>query len=172
MISQAGAQLAAALAVGVAIQAVVALAQVLLQRDLGLQILGELHLDPVKSGTSVVAANGTRWLRAYGLSVHPNALGGMTVVGLLFTWAGLICAKGVRRIIWGLVYLAGLTTLLFSFSRGAWLAMGVGALVALGSLAVMAMVGLFDHYPWTVPSAILLWWTMLAFVSEMGREEA
>ena len=48
--------------------------------------LGELVLDPRQNGVSVVATSGTeRLLRAYGLTDHPNILGGLLVFGLLLS---------------------------------------------------------------------------------------
>ena len=46
------------------------------------------HLDPTQSGVSIVAASGgSRLLRAYGLTDHPNILGGCLAFGLLLLLA-------------------------------------------------------------------------------------
>jgi O-antigen ligase len=122
------------LAVIVAVQSLVAIGQFLLQRNLGLASLGEPTLSPVIEGTSVLVANGQPWLRAYGLTGHPNALGALLAVLLLILLPAVLRAGGWRR--WALLItlLLGLTGLLFSFSRNAWLAFG-GGLVALAIAA-------------------------------------
>lgn len=81
-----------------------------------------------QSGASVVeTAAGTRWLRAYGSVPHPNILGGF-LAGTLLPLAGLYI-RGAGR--WTLpllvVLLLGTAGLVLTFSRGAWLAYGVGA---------------------------------------------
>ena len=122
------------LAVIVAVQSLVAIGQFLLQRNLGLAALGEPTLSPVIEGTSVLVANGQPWLRAYGLTGHPNALGALLAVLLLILLPAVLRAGGWRR--WALLItlLLGLTGLLFSFSRNAWLAFG-GGLLALAIAA-------------------------------------
>lgn len=69
--------------VAVLMQATVALGQFFTQRDLGLRFLGEPPLDPAAPGISVVMRGSVRWLRAYGLTAHPNVLGGSLVALLL-----------------------------------------------------------------------------------------
>ena len=66
----------------IVLQSTVALGQFIAQRDLGLALLGEPALDPQVTGVSVVMRGATRWLRAYGLTNHPNMLAG-TLVPLL-----------------------------------------------------------------------------------------
>jgi len=53
------------------------------QGDLGLQLLGEYRLDPAWEGVSIVWMEGLRTLRAYGLSDHPNILGGSLAFALI-----------------------------------------------------------------------------------------
>lgn len=111
----------------IVIQSGVAVGQFVLQRDLGLHLLGEPALDPQRSGICVLFARGQRWLRAYGLSGHPNLLGALLSVLLL-----LIIDDDVADARYGeqgwftLVAGAGLLGLLTTFSRSAWLAFGVG----------------------------------------------
>ena len=64
------------------LQSTVALGQFITQRELGLALLGEPALDPQLAGISVVMRGAERWLRAYGLTNHPNVLAG-TLVPLL-----------------------------------------------------------------------------------------
>ena len=67
----------------VASQASVAIAQFIWQSDVGLQFLGELALDPAELGVSIVMRDGERWLRGYGLTVHPNTLARTLLPGML-----------------------------------------------------------------------------------------
>jgi O-antigen ligase len=114
------------------LQAGVGLGQFLLQRSLGLGWLGELGLDRSMSGISVVEAGGVRMLRAYGLTGHPNHLGGVLSLALLGAVGLWLIGVGPRRYLW----LAPLTLitagLVVSFSRAAW----GGAAVGLSVLAI------------------------------------
>jgi hypothetical protein len=65
------------------LQSTVALGQFVAQRDLGLALLGERALDPQLAGVSVVMRGAERWLRAYGLTNHPNVLAGTLASMLL-----------------------------------------------------------------------------------------
>ncbi len=65
------------------LQSTVALGQFIAQRHLGLALLGEPALDPQLAGVSVVMRGAERWLRAYGLTNHPNILAGTLVPMLL-----------------------------------------------------------------------------------------
>lgn len=129
-------------------QSGIAIGQSLLQKDLGLRILGEYALDPAWSGVSIVEANGVRFLRAYGLSDHPNILGGCLAFGLIlllmiFLPGGeSILASGwpvlsrLRfRLLTGLVFVLGVLSLGLTFSRSAWLAFVCGAAFLLGVAA-------------------------------------
>ena len=64
-----------------ATQALIGIAQVLLQGPLGLP--GELALEPTHSGAAIIAVPQRPWLRAYGMTFHPNVLGGFLAVGLV-----------------------------------------------------------------------------------------
>jgi hypothetical protein len=124
------------------LEAVVALGQAGVQHDLGLQVLGERMLDPRLSGISVVVAeDGTRWLRAYGLSGHPNILGGVLAFGLLTVAAGIAGGWGTLarprgRVAAALGLALGAAALVMSFSRSAWLGLAAG--VVAGSVGLVA----------------------------------
>lgn len=86
-------------------------------------------LTPGTQGASVVQlADGTRWLRAYGSLPHPNILGGLVFIFLVGVAAlhllnpthhpGLLIAVGLGAVLMVLV-----------FSRSAWLALGIFALL-------------------------------------------
>ncbi len=127
---------AIALALGMGLQALVALLQFVHQGSVGLPALGELDLIPSQYGTSVLQANGHVWLRAYGLSAHPNILGGYLAVSLLALLGLLVLAPFSlpdKAWAWGLPLLGlGVIGLIVSFSRSAWL----------GLLAGLAFLGL------------------------------
>ncbi|MGJ3240085.1 MAG: O-antigen ligase family protein [Anaerolineae bacterium] len=101
--------------------------QVVQQGDIGLGLLGEFALDPMRSGVSVLETDGTRWLRPYGLLPHPNILGGVIVLGL-FASATWLLADGARYRAGVVIFALGFWFLLLSFSRGAWLGFAVGIL--------------------------------------------
>ena len=104
--------------IGLVIQSIIGILQVVLKQPLGLP--GEMALPIDRPRAAALWLEGTSWLRAYGLTFHPNVLGGFLTVGLILglprvnTWWG--------RITWWLMA-AGMVV---SFSRSAWLA---GALV-------------------------------------------
>ena len=108
------------------LQSGIALGQFAVQGDLGLQALGEPLLDVQQSGTCVLFARGQRWLRAYGLSGHPNLLGALLSVLLLLVVDDIVEARGWARVWFTLIASAGLLGLLVTFSRNAWLAFCLG----------------------------------------------
>jgi hypothetical protein len=126
------------LAVMIGLQSVVAVGQLAAQHSLGLGWLGELNLDPSQAGASVVAAAGTApLLRAYGVSDHPNILGGLLAFSLPLLVLG-VPWTGRRRISYGTVTLLGLAGLFATFSRSAWIGAVVAFAIGLGMLAVRA----------------------------------
>jgi O-antigen ligase len=120
------------------IQAVIGVAQIIRQHSLGLTSLSELTLDPAWSGVSIVWAEGVRSLRAYGLSDHPNILGGCLAFALILIAAWYADAEarwpGWRTPVGALFALGGLA-LFFTFSRAAWLGLGSGMALSLALLA-------------------------------------
>ncbi|KAA3647803.1 MAG: O-antigen ligase domain-containing protein [Chloroflexi bacterium] len=115
----------------IAIQAPVALLQFQTQSDIGLQFLGEYSLDPNWSGISIVNVNGERWLRAYGLSDHPNILGGILAFGLLFLAGWFVQSERRGRLVVLPIFSAGALALITTYSRAAWLAFAGGIIVIL-----------------------------------------
>jgi O-antigen ligase len=92
----------------------VGLGQIIHRAPLGLP--GELALAADQPGASVVPVAGQVWLRAYGLTFHPNVLGGFLAVSLIIGLPLLV--KPYMRALWCLLCLGTLLTL----SRSAWLA--------------------------------------------------
>jgi O-antigen ligase len=114
---------ALSLLAGLLINSAVGLFQFSIQRSLGLTVLGELSLDATTFGMSVIGSDVVHLLRVYGLSGHPNVIGGFAAVALV--WGLALIAKASRRwlpVILG-AWLLGWLTLLLAFSRSAWLAM-------------------------------------------------
>ncbi len=107
------------------IQGGVGTAQILAQHSIGWVSWGELELDPTWSGVSFLVVEGVHRLRAYGLTDHPNILGGCLALGLLIL-AGWYLERDTapdRR--WqpvrAVLLMPGLVCLLLTFSRAAWL---------------------------------------------------
>lgn len=113
------------------IQAAVGIVQVLRQHSLGLAFLGELELDPAWQGVSIVWAEGIRSLRAYGLSDHPNILGGCFAFSLILIAGWYIQTKSAWRLLTTSVFSLGALGLLYTYSRSAWLALAAGSLYLL-----------------------------------------
>jgi hypothetical protein len=86
-------------------------------------------LTPATQGASVVQlADGTRWLRAYGTLPHPNILGGLSFVLLAGVMALFLLEPKYRPWLLAPVGL-GTVLLVLTFSRSAWLALAVFALL-------------------------------------------
>ncbi len=111
------------------IQSAVAVGQFLMQRDLGLAALGELPLHPALEGNSVLWARGQPWLRAYGLTAHPNLLGALMAALILLILPARGQASGKERMALTVVLLVGAVGLFLSFSRTAWLTLATGLVV-------------------------------------------
>lgn len=117
------------LSIVVLIQGSVALGQFLRQGDLGLVDLGELPLNPIHSGISVLFVEGQRWLRGYGLTAHPNLLAAMLTAILLLLLPAFKRSQGIGRALLAMVYAVGVVGLFTSFSRASTLAFVVGLVV-------------------------------------------
>ena len=125
------------LAAGAVLQSVISIGQALVQAPLGLYLFGEYRLPADRSGLSLLKVNGVEWVRPYGLTAHPNILGGCLAVALLVIAAALIMKTTTGRWLW-IGILAGAVVwwgLLISFSRSAWLGVLIGGAVLLGLMA-------------------------------------
>lgn len=121
---------AAALGAGLIFQGVIAIAQATLQQPVGLQLLGEFEIRPSGVGLNVLKVNGISWLRPYGLTAHPNMLGGFFAAALIVVLALLLTQSLKRRwqIVIGITAGVGYWALLLTFSRAAWVGLAVGIL--------------------------------------------
>lgn len=129
------------LALGVMAQSIVAILQFFRQGSLGLQWLGELHLNPMDTGASILRIGDERFLRAYGLTDHPNLLGGFLAFALIiilgYYFALKKSALPFNRRIRSLLlvpFVFGTIALFYTFSRSAQLALGIGVVVLLVAL--------------------------------------
>jgi len=118
----------------VAVQAFVAIGQSVVQGSIGLGVLGELTLAPAVNGVSVVAlSTADRFLRAYGLADHPNILGGLLAFSLPLLAIGMMYRRPATIV--APAFILGAAGLFVTFSRGAWLAVGLAIAVEIGLLA-------------------------------------
>jgi O-antigen ligase len=115
-------------------QATVGILQVMRQHSLGLAWLHELQLDPSWNGVSVVWTATTRSLRAYGLTDHPNILGGLLALGLVFMVTWYLVVQDHWRPLFGSLIALGSIGLLVTFSRSAYLGLLLGLLLVAGWL--------------------------------------
>ncbi len=125
------------LGMGAVLQAVIATLQTSLQNPVGLVILGEFEIRPDRSGLSVLKVNGQNWLRPYGLTAHPNILGGFLAAAALGLFAAFV-VKGLSRrkiLLIGIGFGITLWGLFLTFSRAAWGGVVVGGLIFVGLCA-------------------------------------
>lgn len=115
------------LAASLIVQSVVALQQFSLQHSVGLVGWQELVLNPQDTGTSIVRDGALRVLRAYGLTDHPNLLGGFLAFALILI-LGYYFAAAHNRARYFLLVPLGLSSvvLVLTFSRASALAAAVG----------------------------------------------
>lgn len=122
-------RMATAFVLGLLVHAATGLSQIITQKHLGLTVLGEL---PIRNQApwSTVADGASSFLRAHGLSPHPNVLAGHLAIGLILCWGLGVGRRGAH---WGFIVGAWallFTTLLFTFSRAGLLAAVLGIAVA------------------------------------------
>lgn len=124
-------QVLPAIGLMIVVQAIVAIAQVTSQESFGLIPLGELDLDPADAGRSVLWTEGApRLLRGYGLSAHPNILGGVLAAALLVLLAGLTRFRETPMAILCGAFGVGVAAVFMTFSRSAALGLAAGLVFA------------------------------------------
>jgi hypothetical protein len=119
---------------GMVLQAIFVLPQFVLGSSLGFERLGEVTVQASWPGASVVMVGEQRWLRAYGLTQHPNLLGGCLMVMLLVVLGYYLKQKGKGRLPLLAAEGLGLISLLLTFSRAAWLGTALGGVAGLAML--------------------------------------
>ncbi len=122
-----------ALATGLIFQGVITVAQVQLQHPVGLSSLGEFEIRPNNAGLSILDDGTAVLMRPYGLTIHPNVIGGYFAVALI-AMLGWLTDCGLSR--WRVVVRIGVTVLGFwalclTFSRSAWGGFLVGFIAVL-----------------------------------------
>jgi O-antigen ligase len=115
--------MAFALLIGLVLHSAVGFAQ--------LAVLPVVSIVPQNSGISVVFNGAEHWLRVYGISSHPNLLGGHLAVGVILILGLIIISRGRQRFWLIAAWLMCWLTLLLTFSRSAWLGLVGGGVVAL-----------------------------------------
>jgi hypothetical protein len=123
------------LAAAMALQAAVALPQSVTGSSIGLSRLGEVTVNAAWSGASVVMVGKQRWLRAYGLTQHPNLLAGCLMTMLFVVGGYYLMQRGWKRLLLLVALGLGLAALLLTFSRAAWL----GALLGSGAALLLLL---------------------------------
>jgi O-antigen ligase len=118
------------LVLAVMVQGSVGILQFARQSSLGLSDFGELSLNPATTGISILRIGDARFLRAYGLTEHPNLLGGLLAFALVYLLGYYLApAHGRARYLVLAPLALGIVALFFTFSRSAQLAFGIAAFV-------------------------------------------
>ena len=88
----------------VIVQALIGIAQVVLQHSIGLAFLGEPLIAPTVAGVAKINLFGHTWIRAYGTFPHANILAGYLLMGLFFV--AQECKGKIRILLMGLLGIA------------------------------------------------------------------
>src|SRR3989344_4782453 len=120
------------------LQSVIGLMQFINQSPIGLNLVGEQTIGPGLWGVAKIVSSGTAYIRAYGTFPHPNLLSAFLLTTILIniylltstTW------KKSTKIWLNLALFINIFGLVVTFSRGAFLALGVGLLIYFGFLIV------------------------------------
>lgn len=127
---------ALALVAGGLINAPVAVAQYASQQRLGLDVFGEIRMIPDGSDW---------WLRAYGLTPHPNILGGVLALAILGILGFLLAGPRVDELMWYCLVAILAAGLVASYSRSAWLGLAcclsLAFIVGQGRQRLVVLVG-------------------------------
>jgi O-antigen ligase len=165
--------------IGLVIQVFISVAQVVVRGPLG--IPGEVALAADTPGAAVISVQGNRWLRAYGMTFHPNVFGGFLAVGLVLGMP--LLRRKWTILVWWLLIIG----LILTFSRSAWLGAAVivpfvlgwifwrfkeyrrNLVTALSGVVILGLVGLFllGNQIWVRLSIS----TMAEITSLAGRSE-
>lgn len=117
------------------IQSIIALAQFAKQSSLGLYRLGESHLAPNMLGVAKIVSNGTTFIRGYGTFPHPNVFSAFLVTGVLIAaYLLMISNQKKAKIAYSFLIFLNILGLTVAFSRGAYLALGVGLVIFFGTM--------------------------------------
>ena len=149
------------------VQGSVAVLQFAFQGPVGLPVFHDVAPYPLDAGASVIEVSGRRWLRGYGLTPHPNVLGGYLSMMLCFVAGAWSASPRSRR--WLLASLAlGAAGIFVSFSRSAWLGLLIGGVYAMGLLHPWRSLPLLSparrrRWIW-IAVGVCVWGAILGFV--------
>jgi O-antigen ligase len=119
------------------VQSLLALWQFIIQKSVGLKILGEQVLSPQILGVAKIVSGGTKLIRGYGTFPHPNLLSAFLVAGILITvYLMLKASKKWAKLLLGFLLFLNIMGLAITFSRSAYLALGIAAAIFFGYLLV------------------------------------
>jgi len=139
-------------------QSVFGIYQFFTQQAIANKWLGLAAHQPEILGDLVIETASGRWLRAYGSFPHPNMLAGFLVISLLVL-IGLIITRGIekkRTLASILLSTTSLVLMIFglivTFSRSAWLALGL-------TLLILLAINIWQRDRWRVKmvSMIIVW---------------
>src|SRR3989338_8016294 len=120
-------------------QALLGIYQFIGQRQSGLALLGEQALGSGIAGIAKIDVLGEKIVRAYGTLPHPNVLVAFLIFAIFVSAGAYMSAhadaakpRNVQRAaMWQTGIMLMLVALLFTFSRGGWLAFGLGGAIFL-----------------------------------------
>jgi O-antigen ligase len=130
-------ELAPWIAVMLVAQAVTGISQVVEQESLGMWRFGEKVLAAGLPGSSIVwTRDEPPLLRAYGLTDHPNVLGGILACAMALIATALSRTRTLWTSLLVVVFALGAVALLLSFSRAAIVGLIAGGALAIALLAL------------------------------------
>lgn len=119
-------------------QSLLAIFQFQFQRSLNFGWLGENLLNISILGMAKIVSGGTTYIRGYGTFPHPNLLSAFLIVSIFFSLFLIHLSKTTKpRIFYSILLLINILGLTVTFSRGAFLALGIGLIVLFGTLFLL-----------------------------------
>lgn len=115
-----------------AIQSIIATIQFLIQKSIGLYLLGESHLSPDMYGIAKIVAHGTRFIRGYGTFPHSNLLAAFLVTTtLLCIYLLTLNYQRYTKVLIYILFSINLLGIIMTFSRGGILTITFGVILAI-----------------------------------------
>ncbi len=115
-------EVACVISLAAVFESIVGFFQFVLQKSVGLRLLGETVFGPGTPGIAKVAIGGVNFARAYGTMPHANILAGFLILGLLaFFYLFIQEEKFYWRVLEASGIFIVLTGLVLTFSRSGWI---------------------------------------------------